>query len=63
MPFVGNAERVFLADKHVFGGNSGSPAFIDLGGIRENLLGPADDFKLLGVVNANVSEMRTSICG
>ncbi len=50
--FVGNPEKVYLADMHVFGGNSGSPAFINLGGIRENVLSPADDYRLLGVVNA-----------
>jgi hypothetical protein len=56
VPFVGNAERVYLADMHVFGGNSGSPAFINLGGLRENQLSTGSDYKLLGVVNANVSE-------
>lgn len=56
VPFVGNPEKVYLADMHVFGGNSGSPAFINLGGIRENVVLPAEDYKLLGVVNANLSE-------
>lgn len=56
VPFVGNAEEVYLADMHVFGGNSGSPAFINLAGMRENMVIPGESYWLLGVANANVSE-------
>lgn len=56
VPFVGRAESVYLADLHVFGGNSGSPAFINLGGLHEGRMTLSQDFRLLGVVNGEVSE-------
>jgi hypothetical protein len=56
VPFVGTAERVYLADLHVFGGNSGSPAFINLGGFHEGSMKLVEDYRLLGVVNGEVSE-------
>jgi hypothetical protein len=56
IPFVGHAEKVYLADVHVFGGNSGSPAFINLGGMHEGMMDLSQDFRLLGVVNGDVSE-------
>jgi len=56
VPFLSRAEKVYLADVHVFGGNSGSPAFINLGGYHEGSMVLGDDYRLLGVVNANVSE-------
>jgi hypothetical protein len=56
VPFVGKAERVFLADMHVFGGNSGSPVFVNLGGQHEGALSLTDDYRLVGVVNGDLSE-------
>jgi hypothetical protein len=56
VPFVGTAQRVYLADLHVFGGNSGSPAFINLGGFHGNRISASEDYRLLGVVNGEVSE-------
>jgi hypothetical protein len=55
-PFVGTAMKVYLADLHVFGGNSGSPAFINLGGYHAGSMMLGDDYRLLGVVNGEVSE-------
>lgn len=56
IPFVGKSEKVYLADLHVFHGNSGSPAFINLGGFRNGSLFVGDNYKLIGVVNAYVVE-------
>jgi len=41
---------LYLADLHVFGGNSGSPLFVNLGGIRNGILSPGSEY-LLGVVS------------
>lgn len=41
----------YLADAHVFGGNSGSPMFINLGGIRNGSLSLGMGYKILGVVS------------
>jgi hypothetical protein len=46
--------KVYLAETHVFGGNSGSPMFIDIGGLRRGVLGP--DYRLLGVVAGEIFE-------
>jgi hypothetical protein len=57
VPFVGTAMKVYLADLHVFGGNSGSPAFINLSGYhRGGMVLGADNYRLLGVVNGEVTE-------
>jgi hypothetical protein len=47
--------KVYLAEVHVFGGNSGSPMFVNVGGIRGNRLGGAE-YKLLGVVSGEFYE-------
>jgi hypothetical protein len=46
--------HVYLAEVHSFGGNSGSPVFVDTGGLRKSQLGFS--FKLLGVVAGEVFE-------
>lgn len=46
--------RFYLAEVHAFGGNSGSPMFVDVAGLRKNKLGY--DFRLLGVVAGEVFE-------
>jgi hypothetical protein len=46
--------HVYLAEVHSFGGNSGSPVFVDVGGLRRGQFGYS--FKLLGVVAGEVSE-------
>jgi hypothetical protein len=56
VPFVGMAEKVYLADLHAFGGNSGSPAFINLGGYHAGSMMLGDDYRLLGVVNGGLTE-------
>jgi hypothetical protein len=56
VPFVRKAMHVYLADLHVFGGNSGSPAFVNLGGIHGEGLTLGEEYRLLGVVNGEVSE-------
>ncbi len=47
---TGKLGRVYLGDVHIFGGNSGSPVFVDLGGIRNGSLG-SDMYYMLGVVS------------
>lgn len=47
---------VYLVDCHVFGGNSGSPMFIDLAGSRNGNLTVGVNYRLLGVVSGYVEE-------
>ncbi len=47
---------VYLVDCHVFGGNSGSPMFVDLAGQRYNGLTAGFNYRLLGVVSGYVTE-------
>jgi hypothetical protein len=56
IPFVNAKENLYLADLHVFGGNSGSPAFIDLGGFHEGSVRIGLEYRLLGVVNGELTE-------
>ena len=56
IPFVGTPEKVYLADLHVFHGNSGSPAFVNLAGYRNGSMMLGDNYQLLGVVNAYLVE-------
>lgn len=50
---------VYLVDCHVFGGNSGSPMFINLAGERQGGLIVGTNYKLLGVVSGFVEESST----
>lgn len=43
--------HLYLGDVHVFGGNSGSPLFINLGGFRNGSIIAGDQYKLLGIVS------------
>jgi hypothetical protein len=43
--------NLYLADVHVFGGNSGSPMFVNLGGVRNGGLLMGTNYRLLGVVS------------
>jgi hypothetical protein len=43
--------RIYLGEVHVFGGNSGSPVFISLEGIRPSGIVLAGNYRLLGVVS------------
>jgi hypothetical protein len=47
---------VYLVDSHVFGGNSGSPMFVNLAGERAGNLIVGVNYKLLGVVSGYVQE-------
>ena len=42
---------VYLADTHIFGGNSGSPVFISTAGVRPGSIQFLDTFMFLGVVS------------
>jgi hypothetical protein len=46
--------RVYLAETHSFGGNSGSPIFIDTNKFANIIAGPS--FKLLGVISGEILE-------
>ncbi len=48
---TGKLGKVFLGDMHIFLGNSGSPVFIDLGGVRNGSIRMGEDYKLFGVVS------------
>src|SRR6266480_1802927 len=43
--------RLYLADVHVFGGNSGSPLFVILGGLRNGNMTIGTHYMLLGIVS------------
>lgn len=43
--------HLYLGDVHVFGGNSGSPLFVNLGGIRHGSMLLGEQYKLLGIVS------------
>ncbi len=49
--------RLYLADVHVFGGNSGSPLFVNVQGFRNGKLGFGGfPYRLLGVISGCYSE-------
>ncbi len=50
---------VYLVDSHVFGGNSGSPMFVNLAGQRDGGLMVGINYKLLGVVSGFETESST----
>ncbi len=43
--------RLYLADLHVFGGNSGSPLLVNLGGFRNGLVTAGYEYHLLGIIS------------
>jgi hypothetical protein len=47
--------RLFLADLHAFHGNSGSPVFVNVGGIHGNKISP-DSYLLLGIISGYYPE-------
>jgi|GEM_PF-1515959 len=48
---LGKLGRAYLADAHVFGGNSGSPMFVNLSGERNGALMVGERYLFLGVVS------------
>lgn len=55
-PLVGMPMKLYLADIHVFGGNSGSPAFINEGGYHNGNFTGQDKYRLVGIVNGFIFE-------
>jgi len=53
---TGKMGRLYLGEVHAFHGNSGSPVFVDLGGLRGSVMRFAGDYRLLGVVSGGYSE-------
>ncbi|MFZ0798041.1 MAG: hypothetical protein WAM98_09665 [Terriglobales bacterium] len=53
---TGKKGKVYLGEVHAFHGNSGSPAFVDLGGLRGGSIRAGADYRLLGVVSGGYSE-------
>jgi len=56
MTTTGKMGRVYLGEVHAFHGNSGSPVFVDLGGIRGALMRVGEDYRLLGIVSGGYGE-------
>jgi hypothetical protein len=54
----GKSGHLYLADIHVFGGNSGSPLFVNIGGMRGNTIMAGFPFRLLGVVSGYFYEAQ-----
>jgi len=48
---TGKSGTVYLGDVHIFGGNSGSPVFVDLGGFHGNIMRVGEDYRVLGIVS------------
>jgi len=56
---LGKPGHLYLADVHVFGGNSGSPLFVNIGGMRGNTITAVGfPFRLLGVVSGYFYEAQ-----
>jgi hypothetical protein len=55
-PLVGMPMKLYLADIHVFGGNSGSPAFIYEGAYHNGNFMGQDKYRLVGIVNGFLLE-------
>jgi hypothetical protein len=53
---TGKSGKVYLGDVHIFGGNSGSPVFVDLGGLHGGAFKLGEDYRLLGVVSGMFHE-------
>jgi hypothetical protein len=51
--------KVYLGEVHAFHGNSGSPVFVDLGGLRGSGMKLGADYRLLGVVSGGYDEDAT----
>lgn len=47
--------KIYLAEAHAFGGNSGSPVFVDTNRFA-NIITPNPNYKLLGVISGEVLE-------
>jgi hypothetical protein len=47
---------LYLAEVHVFGGNSGSPLIVNLGGLRNGAISAGYDYRLLGIVSGYYHE-------
>ena len=47
---TGRLGNAYLGDVHIFGGNSGSPVFVDVGGVHGNRLS-GDEYHFLGVIS------------
>jgi hypothetical protein len=52
---TGKTGKIYLGEVHAFHGNSGSPVFVDVGGLRGVAL-RGFDYRLLGVVSGGYSE-------
>lgn len=55
-PLVGMPMKLYLADIHISGGNSGSPAFINEGGYQNGNFIGQDKYRLVGIVNGFIVE-------
>lgn len=53
---TGKNGKVYLGEVHAFHGNSGSPAFVDVAGLRGGGLRLGVDYRLLGVVSGAYGE-------
>ncbi len=53
---LGKPGHLYLADIHVFHGNSGSPIMVDLSGARNGNLIAGSSYRLLGVISGFYSE-------
>jgi hypothetical protein len=56
---TGKKGRVYLGEVHAFHGNSGSPVFVDLGGMRGGSMRLGSDYRLLGIVSGGYDEVAS----
>jgi len=52
--------RLFLADLHAFHGNSGSPVFVNIGGMHHGMVFASERYFLLGVLSGYYPDLRIS---
>lgn len=48
--------QLYLADAHAFHGNSGSPLFVSVGGLRHGSLAVGENYLLIGVISGYYPE-------
>lgn len=53
---LGKPGNIYLADVHVFGGNSGSPLMVNLGGFRNGNMTLGNSYQLLGIISGYYHE-------
>jgi hypothetical protein len=64
IPTLSGPQKVFIAELQSWPGNSGSPVFLNLGGLRRNTLSVGQNLKFLGILlGAFLNKIPASVIG